>query len=131
MEVNPKSVYFYYCGQETKIKVFDGTAENNIIKTISRYLNINTASNDIFFQDAEGQKLIIPNPIPNGLYIFLSVKPKKEILPIQTTQVPTPNFSDSDSINFSDSDSIDEKFVLDLNKADDNIKPDSIDEGTI
>jgi len=75
-EAKPKLVSVFYHGQINRIKVFDGTSEDQIIHTLSKLLHIDSESNDIRFQDREGDLMVFPTKIPDELCVYLWVEPK-------------------------------------------------------
>jgi hypothetical protein len=87
-EPNKKLVRAFYRGAEQRLKVFDGTTENQILESIKKVFHIKSETERIFLQDEDGDILVFPSTIPNGLCVHIHVEPEFE--PKETEQMHSP-----------------------------------------
>ena len=76
MEKQQKTLHVYYKGCEQRIKVYDGTKEEKIIKMIKRVFTITASDEQIFFQDENGDIIILPEAFPQDLSFFVYIRPQ-------------------------------------------------------
>ena len=76
MEKQQKTLHVYYKGCEQRIKVYDGTKEDKIIKMIKRLFKITASDEQIFFQDENGDIIILPEAFPQDLSFFVYIRPQ-------------------------------------------------------
>ena len=69
MEKKQKTLHVYYKGSEQRIKLFDGTKEDKILKLIKRVFKLTVSDDKIFFQDENGDLLLLPTSFPKDLSI--------------------------------------------------------------
>ena len=58
-----------------KIKYYDSLDEDQLKKTVEQIFKINESLEQIYFQDEEGDILMINDQIPSGLSIHIFVEP--------------------------------------------------------
>lgn len=75
MSKSPKLLRAFFRGTEQRIKIFDGTDDSKIMQTIKRVFNISEDITKIFLQDGDGDILVLPDIIPNGLCVYVYVEP--------------------------------------------------------
>ena len=75
MEKEQKTLHVYYKGSEQRIKVYDGTEEEKILKLIKRVFKITVPDERIYFQDENGDLLILPESFPKDLSIYIYIEP--------------------------------------------------------
>lgn len=76
MEKQQKTLHVYYKGCEQRIKVYDGTKEDKIIKMIKRLFKITASDEQIFFQDENGDIIILPEAFPQDLSFYVYIRPE-------------------------------------------------------
>ena len=69
-----KKIDVYHKGIKQTIKVFDNTSEEDLTNFIKKIFHLNVNNSHIFFQDEEGNFLLIPKIIPNGLKVYLYIE---------------------------------------------------------
>lgn len=92
MSVNPNLLRVFFRGSEQRIKVFDGTPESSILNSIKKAFHIIENDSKIYLQDEEGDMIVLPPSIPNGLCVHVFIEPS--ILPsasINSTNNPHQN----------------------------------------
>ena len=65
-----KKIDIYHKGIKQTIKVYDNTSEEDLINFVKKIFHLNVKNSQIFFQDEEGNFLLIPKIIPNGLKVY-------------------------------------------------------------
>ncbi|OHT00602.1 hypothetical protein TRFO_32719 [Tritrichomonas foetus] len=70
-----KTLNVYYQSILQKLKVFDNTSEEAIFLTIMRIFQIEADIKDVFFQDEDGDILILPSIIPDNLSVYVYIRP--------------------------------------------------------
>lgn len=75
MSVHPNLLRVFYGGSEQMIKIFDGTPESSILKSIKKALHITEDDSKIFLQDEDGDMIVLPPNIPNGLCVHVFIEP--------------------------------------------------------
>ena len=73
--MSKKELNIYYKGCKQKIKYYDTINEDQIKKTVKQIFKINEPLEQIFFQDEDGDILILNEHIPSGLSIYIFVEP--------------------------------------------------------
>ena len=73
--MSKKELNVYYKGSKQKIKYYDSINEEQIKKTVKQIFKINEPLEQIFFQDEDGDILILNDHIPSGLSIYIFVEP--------------------------------------------------------
>ena len=73
--MSKKELNVYYKGCKQKIKYYDSINEEQIKKTVKQIFKINEPLEQIFFQDEDGDILILNEHIPSGLSIYIFVEP--------------------------------------------------------
>ena len=73
--MSKKELNIYYKGSKQKIKYYDSINEEQIKKTVKQIFKINEPLEQIFFQDEDGDILILNEHIPSGLSIYIFVEP--------------------------------------------------------
>ena len=73
--MSKKELNIYYKGSKQKIKYYDSINEDQIKKTVKQIFKINVPLEQIFFQDEDGDILILNEHIPSGLSIYIFVEP--------------------------------------------------------
>lgn len=99
-----KKVNVYYKGVKQTIKVFDNTSESDFLEFIKKIFHLNSDKSKIFLQDEEGNFLLLPKIIPEGLNIHLYIEPefvpKNQTINTDNSLLPgfkwDPNFSTLD-----------------------------------
>ena len=99
-----KKVNVYYKGVKQTIKVFDNTSESDFLEFIKKIFHLNSDKSKIFLQDEEGNFLLLPKIIPEGLNIHLYIEPefvpKNQTVNTDNSLLPgfkwDPNFSTLD-----------------------------------
>ena len=76
MEKKQKTLHVYYKGSEQRIKLFDGTQEDKILKLIKRVFKLTVSDDKIFFQDENGDLVILPDIFPQDLSIYIYIEPE-------------------------------------------------------
>ena len=87
-----KKINVYYQGIKQTIKIFDNTPNEDIINFVKKIFHLQCDNSKLFFQDEEGNFLLLPPIIPEGLNIHLyiepefkenikNIKPNKDLLP--------------------------------------------------
>lgn len=76
MEKKQKTLHVYYKGSEQRIKLFDGTEEDKILKLIKRVFKLTVSDDKIFFQDENGDLVILPDIFPQDLSIYIYIEPE-------------------------------------------------------
>ena len=76
MEKKQKTLHVYYKGSEQRIKLFDGTKEDKILKLIKRVFKLTVSDDKIFFQDENGDLVILPDIFPQDLSIYIYIEPE-------------------------------------------------------
>ena len=83
-----KKINVYYKGVKQKLRVFDNTSESELLDFIIKVFHLKADKSKIFLQDDEGNFLLFPKIIPDGLNIHLYIEP--EFIPnpsnVQNTQ---------------------------------------------
>ena len=69
MDKEQKTLHVYYKGSQQKIKLYDGTEEEKILKLIKRVFKITAPDERIYFQDENGDLLLLPTSFPKDLSI--------------------------------------------------------------
>ena len=69
MDKEKKTLHVYYKGSEQRIKLYDGTKEEKILKLIKRVFKITAPDERIYFQDENGDLLLLPTSFPKDLSI--------------------------------------------------------------
>ena len=69
MDKEQKTLHVYYKGSEQRIKLYDGTEEEKILKLIKRVFKITVPDERIYFQDENGDLLLLPTSFPKDLSI--------------------------------------------------------------
>lgn len=69
MDKEQKTLHVYYKGSEQRIKLYDGTEEEKILKLIKRVFKITAPDERIYFQDENGDLLLLPTSFPKDLSI--------------------------------------------------------------
>ena len=92
MEKKQKTLHVYYKGSEQRIKLFDGTKEDKILKLIKRVFKLTVSDDKIFFQDENGDLVILPDTFPQDLSIYIYIEPeypepKKQIDNVQHSKI--------------------------------------------
>lgn len=86
MSTSPKLLRTFYKGSEQRIKVYDGTPESSIINTIKKSFHITNESSKIYLLDDEGDIVVIPPSIPDGLCVYVYIEPSLiPTLPVQSS----------------------------------------------
>ena len=70
-----KELNVYYKGCMQKIKYYDSIDEDKIKKTVKQIFKINEPLEQIFFQDEDGDILVLNEHIPSGISIHIFVEP--------------------------------------------------------
>ena len=89
MSVSPKLLRVFYKGTEQRIKIYDGTPDSKILELIKRVFKITEDNSRIYFQDADGDILLLPSPIIDGLCVYIYIEP---------TMMPTPPVAQTTSL---------------------------------
>ena len=76
MEKDQKTLHVYYKDSVQKIKVYDKTGEDQILKLIKRIFKITAPDEKIYFQDKNGDLLILPEVFPQDLSIYIYIEPE-------------------------------------------------------
>ena len=71
--MSKKEVKVYYKGNMQKIKYYGSLDEGQLKKTVKQIFKINEPLEQIYFQDEEGDILMINDQIPSGLSIHIFV----------------------------------------------------------
>ena len=71
-----KKIDIYHKSIKQTIKVYDNTSEEDLINFVKKIFHLNVKNSQIFFQDEEGNFLLIPKIIPNGLKVYLYIEPE-------------------------------------------------------
>lgn len=87
MSSPPKLLRVFYRDSEQRIKVYDGTSEASIINAIKKAFHITEDNSKIFLQDEDGDIVVLPSNIPNGLCVHVYVEPS-----LTPTPPATPTF---------------------------------------
>ena len=69
MDKEQKTLHVYYKGSEQRIKLYDGTEEEKILKLIKRVFKITAPDERIYFQDENGDLLLLSTSFPKDLSI--------------------------------------------------------------
>ena len=69
MDKEQKTLHVYYKGSEQRIKLYDGTEEEKILKLIKRVFKITAPDERIYFQDENGHLLLLSTSFPKDLSI--------------------------------------------------------------
>ena len=69
MDKEQNTLHVYYKGSEQRIKLYDGTEEEKILKLIKRVFKITAPDERIYFQDENGDLLLLPTSFPKDLSI--------------------------------------------------------------
>ena len=69
MDKEQKTLHVYYKGSEQRIKLYDGTEEEKILKLIKRVFKITAPDERMYFQDENGDLLLLPTSFPKDLSI--------------------------------------------------------------
>lgn len=69
MDKEQKTLHVYYKGSEQRTKLYDGTEEEKILKLIKRVFKITAPDERIYFQDENGDLLLLPTSFPKDLSI--------------------------------------------------------------
>ena len=69
-----KKIDIYHKGIKQTIKVYDNTSEEDLTNFVKKIFHLNVKNSQIFFQDEEGNFLLIPKIIPNGLKVYLYIE---------------------------------------------------------
>ena len=99
-----KKINVYYKGVKQTLKVFDNTEESDFLKFIKRVFHIESDISKIFLQDDEGNLLLLPKIIPEGLNVHLYIEPefKQKIEDIKVINYLLPGFKWDDTISLFD-----------------------------
>ena len=73
--MSKKEINVYYKGSMQKIKYYGNLDENQIKRNIKQIFKINEPLEQIYFQDEDGDILILNDQIPSGLSIYVLVEP--------------------------------------------------------
>ena len=76
MEKEQKTLHVFYKDSEQKIKVYDKTREEQILKLIKRIFKITASDEKIYFKDKNGALLILPEIFPQNLSIYIYIEPE-------------------------------------------------------
>ena len=77
----PKLLRVFYKGTEQRIKVFRNTSDSKIREIVKKLFKITEDESQIYFQDSDGDILILPSPIIDGLCVYIYVKPTMDPTP--------------------------------------------------
>ena len=96
-----KKIDVYHKGFKQTIKVFDNTSEEDLINFIKKIFHLNVNNSQIFFQEEEGNFLLIPKIIPNGLkvYLYIESEYKQDISQIKPIIQILPGFKWDNTIS--------------------------------
>ena len=96
-----KKIDIYHKGIKQTIKVYDNTSEEDLINFVKKIFHLNVKNSQIFFQDEEGNFLLIPKIIPNGLKVYLYIEPeyKQDISQIKPNNSLLPGFKWDNTIS--------------------------------
>ena len=96
-----KKIDVYHKGIKQTIKVFDNTSEEDLINFVKKIFHLNVKNSQIFFQDEEGNFLLIPKIIPNGLKVYLYIEPEynQDISQIKPNNSLLPGFKWDNTIS--------------------------------
>ena len=88
-----KHVNFYYKDCKQTLIIFDNTPEEDLINFIKKVFRLESKNSKIFFQNEEGNFLLFPKIIPEGLNVHLYIEPEfeqniKEINPNNSLHKP-------------------------------------------
>ena len=87
-----KKINVYYKGVKQTLRVFDNTSESEFLDFIIKVFHLQADKSKIFLQDEEGNFLLLPKIIPDGLNIHLYIEP--EFIP-NTSNVQNTNNNSS------------------------------------
>lgn len=73
--MSKKELKVYFKGNMQKIKYYGSLNEEQIKKTVKQVFKINEPIEQIYFQDEEGDIIILNDQIPSGLSVHLFVEP--------------------------------------------------------
>ena len=96
-----KKIDIYHKGIKQTIKVYDNTSEEDLINFVKKIFHLNVKNSQIFFQDEEGNFLLIPKIIPNGLKVYLYIEPEynQDISQIKPNNSLLPGFKWDNTIS--------------------------------
>ena len=99
-----KKINVYYKGVKQTLKVFDNTEESDFLKFIKRVFHIESDISKIFLQDDEGNLLLLPKIIPEGLNVHLYIEPefKQKVEDVKVDNSLLPGFKWDDTISLFD-----------------------------
>ena len=73
-----KIINVYYKGVKQSFKVFDNSEEKDFLNLVKKVFHLESNISKIFLQDAEGNFLLLPKIIPDGLKAHLYIEPEYE-----------------------------------------------------
>lgn len=118
--MNGKKINVYYRDVKQTIKIFDNTSEDELINLIKKIFHLEANNSKIFFQDEEGNFLLIPKIIPDGLNVHLYIEPefKQDISQIKLNSSLLPGFKWDDKFSLYDGKAIvsNDGYVLGIEK---------------
>ena len=86
------------------MKIFDNTEESDFLKFVKKVFHIESILSKIFLQDAEGNFLLLPKIIPEGLNVHLYIEPefKQKVENIKVDNSLLPGFKWDDTFSLLD-----------------------------
>ena len=86
------------------MKIFDNTEESDFLKFVKKVFHIESDISKIFLQDSEGNLLLLPKIIPEGLNVHLYIEPefKQKVENIKVDNSLLPGFKWDDTISLYD-----------------------------
>ena len=68
----------YYKGVKQTLRVFDNLEEKDFLNLVKKVFHLEADISKIFLQDSEGNFLLLPKIIPDGLNVHLYIEPEFE-----------------------------------------------------
>lgn len=99
-----KKINVFYKGVQQTLKVFDNTEELDFLKFVKRIFHIESDISKMFLQDDEGNFLLLPKVIPDGLNVHLYIEPefKQKTENIKVDNSLQPGFKWDNNFSFFD-----------------------------
>ena len=103
-EAKEKKINIYFKGVKQTLTVFDNSNESDLLNLIKKIFHIEADVSKIYLQDDEGNFLLLPKIIPDGLNIHLYVEPefKQNTKAIKNDNSLLPGFKWDNSISLLD-----------------------------
>ena len=73
-----KKINVYYKGVKQTLRVFDNLEEKDFLNLVKKVFHLKADISKIFLQDSEGNFLLLPKIIPDGLNVHLYIEPEFE-----------------------------------------------------